>query len=131
MTKKSGGGRTIKAKAHAVRRAGPRTNRLLKPRPGKEATASASMGIRFDGDGSFRLVLPNVHVRLVSSAHGPSPPLPIPCDVCGRPIESYPFIAKHYRSYRKYHVACALSTGVILPLDFGRNTAGISLMPQT
>lgn len=118
-----------KAKARRTRHVGPQTNRLLKPRAGKEAVAFANMGIRFERDGYFRLAFPALHVRLVTSAQGRAPPLPIPCDVCGRPIESYPFIAKHHRSYRKYHVACALRTGVILPLDFDKNTANTSLMP--
>jgi len=108
---------------------GPQTNRLLKPRAGKEAATSVSMGIRFERDGCFRLRFPSRYVKLVKDVIGRSPPLPIPCDVCGMPIESYPFISKHSHSYRKYHVACALRTGIVLPLDFHKNTAEISLTP--
>lgn len=117
------------ANVRAARHIGPRTNRLPKPRAGKEATAFVSRGIRFERDGYFRLAFPGLHVRLVNNRSNRSPELPTPCDVCGRPIESYPFIAKHHTSYRKYHVACALRTGVILPLDFDRSTAESSLMP--
>ena len=83
-------------------------------------TASVSIGIRFERDGYFRLVLPTCCVKPVKDVIARSPPLPTPCDLCGRPIESYPFISKHHYSYREYHVACALGAGIVLPLDFER-----------
>jgi len=77
-------------------------------------------GISFERSAYFGLSLPSHSVALVKNPGGRSTHLPTSCDVCQKMINDYPFIAKHnnYRKYhfarrRKYHLACALSIGLV------------------
>ena len=99
--------------------------------PGRKSTAQhskkvptpVSREIRFERGDYFGLVFPSLHIRLVSNSQGRARELPAACDVCGRPIEDYPFIAKRHHSYRRYHLVCALEAGVVLPLKLDGDTA--------
>ncbi|QQG48429.1 MAG: hypothetical protein HY247_06710 [archaeon] len=72
--------------------------------------------ISYERAAYFGLAFPSRAVRLVENAKNHSPRLPTSCDVCQKMIQSYPFIAKHHISYRKYHITCALRVGLILPI---------------
>ena len=77
-------------------------------------------GISFERSAYFGLSLPSKSVALVKNAGGRSAPLPTSCDICQKIITDYPYVAKHnnYRKdhfarRRKYHLACALSIGLV------------------
>ncbi|MBI3841360.1 MAG: hypothetical protein HY297_05360 [Thaumarchaeota archaeon] len=72
--------------------------------------------IRYERAAYFGLSFPSRAVRIVENAKNHSPRLPTSCDVCQKMIKSYPFIAKHHISYRKYHITCALRVGLVLPI---------------
>ena len=70
---------------------------------------------RFENAAYIGLTFPSRTVRLVENAKNRSPRLPTSCDACHETIGEYPFIAKHHKSYRKYHVSCALRIAIVLP----------------
>ena len=75
----------------------------------------AILQLRLQSAAFVGLTFPSRTVRLVENSKNRSPRLPTSCDACHKTIGEYPFIAKHHRSYRKYHVACALRIALILP----------------
>jgi hypothetical protein len=77
-------------------------------------------GMSYERAAYFGLSLPSHSVAFVKNPGGRSTHLPTTCDVCQKIISDYPFITKHssYRKYhvvrrRKYHLACALSVGLV------------------
>lgn len=78
---------------------------------------SSMLNIRFENAAYLGLTFPSRTVRLVENAKNRSPRLPTSCDACNKTIGEYPFIAKHHRSYRKYHVSCALRIALVLPVS--------------
>ena len=88
---------------------------MPKPRDGAD-----DRGIRFERAAYFSLSLPSRSVSLVQNRGGRSVQLPTSCDVCQKFISDYPFVTKHgmygkdrLARHRKYHLACALSVGLV------------------
>jgi len=71
------------------------------------------------GHATEELQLQSHAVTLVRSSNHRSSQLPALCDVCLKAIVDYPYVAKHSTNghHRKYHVDCALKTGVVLVME--------------
>jgi len=92
----------------------------------KARSPTGDLGVGHERGAYFGMPLPSHSVALVRGAGGRIEILPVACDVCGKLISDYPFIAKHssYRKHhlarrRKYHLACALSVGLVslIPME--------------